>query len=263
MESFLSRDNLDMLIEILLDDKPNKTQSDINHIIQEMNVFRNTSINASSSNVGLLELNQLFLKRMVRTNPTQQQQPYQQQQQQYQQQQSQSQYQQQPTKYKVEDLKAERMDFFDQQLTQKRNEFESAITLKKPAVPTFEDSRVLEQPISDMETLIAQTMAQRNLDIPFVSGKPSDWLAPINTSVKAEKQPQEMKLEISEMSESFDSPSSNKKISWSDESPPITATPSIFSKLKQTTTPSVESQIEALTQRIIALENRIAQMTIQ
>jgi hypothetical protein len=250
MESFLSSDNVDMLIEILLDDKPTKTQSDINQIIQELNVFRNTHINASSSKTTLLELNQTFIKRMVQgqTHQPQQQQQhqYQQQHSQYQQQQHQYQQQQQPaTKYKVEDLKAERMDFFDQQLAQKRNEFEASITLKKPPVPSFEDSRLLDQPISDMETLMAKTLAQRNLDIPFVAAKPSDWLSSANTSVRSEK---------------LEQPS--KKISWSESDSEISALPSIFSKLKQTQTPSIEEQIETLTTRIAALESKLEHLTI-
>ena len=248
MDSFLSRDNVDMLIEILLDDKPTKTQSDINQIIQELNVFRNTHINASSPKTTLLELNQTFLKRMVQGQQSHSQQQQQQQQQQYQgqyQQQNQYQQQQPATKYKVEDLKAERMDFFDQQLAQKRNEFEAAITLKKPAVPTFEDSRLLDEPISDMETLMAKTLAQRNLDIPFVAAKPSDWLSPANTSVRSEKSEQ-----------------TSKKISWSESDSETSTLPSIFSKLKQTQTPSIESQIEALTMRIAALESKLEHLSI-
>jgi hypothetical protein len=241
MDSFLSRDNVDMLVEILLDDKPSKTQTDIQQIIQEINVFRNTKLNECSTNIGLLELNQTFLKRMV-------------------------QYQQPPQqlKYKVEDLKAERMDFFDQQLAQKRVEFESAITLKKPALPDFEDSRMLDTPISNMDTLLAQTLAQRNMDIPYVQQKPTDWLSPANTSIKSEKQ---LKLDITEMSEPFDKEfdkeeinrpeqqqqqqqGQSKTISWSPSN-----TSSIFSKLKQTQT--VESQIESLTSRLIELEYRL------
>ena len=258
MESFLSRDNVDMLIEILLDDKPSKTQSDINQIIQELNLFRNTHINASSSKTTLLELNQTFLKRMV-----QGQQQSQQPQPQYQQQQ-----QQQVTKYKVEDLKAERMDFFDQQLAQKRNEFEAAITLKKPAVPTVEDSRLLDEPISDMETLMAKTLAQRNLDIPFVAANPSSWLSSANTSVRSEKtENKQVMLDISEIYEQptskYEQPPSqqtSKKISWSDSE--TSTLPSIFSKLKQTHTPSLEAQIETLTSRIAALESKLEQLYI-
>ena len=262
MESFLSRDNVDMLIEILLDDKPSKTQSDINQIIQELNLFRNTHINASSPKTTLLELNQTFLKRMVQG----QQQSQQPQQPQYNQQYQQPQYQQQQevTKYKVEDLKAERMDFFDQQLAQKRNEFEAAITLKKPAVPTFEDSRLLDEPISNMETLMAKTLAQRNLDIPFVAANPSSWLSSANTSVRSEKtENNQVMLDISEIYEQptskYEQPTS-KKISWSESE--TSTLPSIFSKLKQTQTPSLEAQIETLTSRIAALESKLEQLSI-
>ena len=251
MDSFLSRDNVDMLVEILLDDKPTKTQADIQQIIQEINVFRNTNLNSSSSNIGLLELNQTFLKRMVQYQPQQQQQQ-----------------QQQQLKYKVEDLKAERMDFFDQQLAQKRVEFESAITLKKPALPEFEDPRrVLDTPISDMDTLLAQTLAQRNVDIPYVQQKHTDWLSSANTSIKSEKQ---VKLDITEMSEPFDKEFDKefdkqdqphgqiKTISWSPSANANSNTTSIFSKLKQTQT--VESQIESLTNRIIELESRLIKL---
>jgi polyhydroxyalkanoate synthesis regulator phasin len=244
MDSFLSRDNVDMLVEILLDDKPDKTQTDIQQIIQEINVFRNTHLNAHATNIGLLELNQTFIKRMVQHH--QPPQP------------------QQQVKYKVEDLKAERMDFFDQQLAQKRVEFESAITLKKPALPEFGDKQMLDIPISNMDALLAQTLAQRNMDIPFVSAKPSNWLSPANTSVKTEKQ---LKLDITEMSEPFDKEfgkefgkeSASKNISWSPVS--TTTEPSIFSRLKQTQKPlTVETQIESLTNRIIELESRLVKL---
>jgi hypothetical protein len=236
MNSFLSRDNVDMLIEILLEDKPSKTQADIQPIIQEINVFRNTLLNTSSANFGLLELNQLFLKRMVQNQPPHQQQH------------------QPQAKYTVEDLKAERLDFFDQQVAQKRVEFESAITLKKPAVPEFGDKQTLDIPISDMDTLLAQTLAQRNMDIPFsTQQKPSDWLSPANTSVKSEKQ---VKLDITELSASFDKfPLDKFEDTTTNNTTNTTPLPSIFSKLKQT--PSTESQIEALTNRIIALENKL------
>ncbi len=226
-----------MLIEILLEDKPSKTQADIQPIIQEINVFRNTLLNTSSANFGLLELNQLFLKRMVQNQLPQQQQQ-----------------QQQQTKYTVEDLKAERLDFFDQQVAQKRVEFESAITLKKPAVPEFGDKQTLDIPISDMDTLLAQTLAQRNMDIPFsTQQKPSDWLSPANTSVKSEKQ---VKLDITEMSVPFDKfPLDKFEDTTNTTTTNTNPLPSIFSKLKQT--PSTESQIEALTNRIIALENKL------
>jgi hypothetical protein len=241
MDSFLSRDNVDMLIEILLDDKPTKTQEDVNQIIQEINVFRNTCANAPTHQ-GLLELNQTFLTRMVQPQTQTQRQTQKQQPQQL--------------KYKVEDLKAERLDFFDQQLAQKRADFESSITLKKPALPVFEDSQ--DGPISDMETLMAKTLAQRNLDIPYSNVKQaSDWLSPTNTSVKSEKQEQQEE----ELNGGYDEQPTTKKISWfnSEEASPNHTTSSIFSKLKQT--PSLETRVDALINRISALENKVEQLT--
>jgi hypothetical protein len=261
MNSFLSRENVDMLVEILLDDKPNKTQGDVNQIIQEINVFRNTHLNSSSvSNVSLLELNQQFLKRMISHNLQQQS--------------------LQPTSsiptsslstsskpnmslqlpssnpnmsYRNEDLKAERLDFFDKQLNQKRQEFESAITLKKPTPPVFEDSKMLDKPISNMEELIAQTMAQRNFDISNIgSPQSSDWLSPISTSVKVEKQ---------ELNGQEEKEKEKEKKTISFEEPP-SITNSIFSKLKPTNSlnNSLESQIEILTNRVTLLEQQMAEL---
>ena len=257
MNSFLSRENVDMLVEILLDDKPNKTQGDVNQIIQEINVFRNTHLNSSAvSNVSLLELNQQFLKRMIsQTQPLQQslplptsskpslelpsslQSP------------SNSNMSLQSSGYRNEDLKAERLDFFDKQLNQKRQEFESAITLKKPTPPIFEDSKMLDKPISNMEELIAQTMAQRNFDISNIGSTPSsDWLSPISTSVKVEKQ---------EFNGQEEKEKEKKTISF--EEPP-SITNSIFSKLKPTN--SLESQVEILTNRVTLLEEQIAELLL-
>ena len=52
----------------------------------------------------------------------------------------------------------------------------------------------------------------------------------------------------------------SKKISWSESE--TSTMPSIFSKLKQTQTPSLEAQIETLTSRIAALESKLEQLTL-
>ena len=271
MNSFLSRENVDMLVEILLDDKPNKTQGDVNQIIQEINVFRNTHLNSSAvTNVSLLELNQQFLKRMISqtaslpnaslqssvpslqsTSSLQSMNSNQ----------NMSLHQssvpslQSPSNpnmslHRNEDLKAERLDFFDKQLNQRRQEFESAITLKKPVQPIFEDSKMLDKPISNMEELIAQTMAQRNFDMSNIgSPQSSDWLSPVSTSVKVEKQDLDEKEKEKE----------KKTISF-EEPPPITN--SIFARLKPNNSlnNSLESQIEILTNRVTLLEEQMAEL---
>jgi WD40 repeat protein len=146
--------------------------------------------------------------------------------------------------YRNEDLKAERLDFFDKQLNQRRQEFESAITLKKPAPPIFEDSKMLDKPISNMEELIAQTMAQRNFDMSNISSpQSSDWLSPVSTSVKVEKQ-------------DLDEKEKEKKTISFEEPPPITN--SIFARLKTSQSNSLESQIETLTNRVTLLEEQMA-----
>ena len=147
--------------------------------------------------------------------------------------------------YRNEDLKAERLDFFDKQLNQRRQEFESAITLKKPVPPIFEDSKMLDKPISNMEELIAQTMAQRNFDMSNISSpQSSDWLSPVSTSVKVEKQDLDEKEK------------EKKTISF--EEPPVTN--SIFSRLKTSSSNSLESQIETLTNRVTLLEEQMAEL---
>lgn len=271
MNSFLSRENVDMLVEILLDDKPNKTQGDVNQIIQEINVFRNTHLNSSGvSSVSLLELNQQFLKRMIShttslpTGPSlQSPTSYQSSVPSLQNQNmssmnsslqsyvpnqlsgTNSSLQSPNSSYRNEDLKAERLDFFDKQLNQRRQEFESAITLKKPVPPIFEDSKMLDKPISNMEELIAQTMAQRNFDMSNISSpQSSDWLSPVSTSVKVEKQDLDEKEK------------EKKTISF--EEPPVTN--SIFSRLKTSSSNSLESQIETLTNRVTLLEEQMAEL---
>ena len=273
MNSFLSRENVDMLVEILLDDKPNKTQGDVNQIIQEINVFRNTHLNSSGvSSVSLLELNQQFLKRMISqtiplpTGPSlQSPTSYQSSGSSLQNQNmssmnsslqssvpnqlsgTNSSLQSPNSSYRNEDLKAERLDFFDKQLNQRRQEFESAITLKKPVPPIFEDSKMLDKPISNMEELIAQTMAQRNFDMSNISSpQSSDWLSPVSTSVKVEKQDLDEKEKEKE----------KKIISF--EEPPVTN--SIFSRLKTSSSNSLESQIETLTNRVTLLEEQMAEL---
>ena len=261
MNSFLARENVDMLVEILLDDKPNKTQGDVKQIIQEINVFRNTHLNSSTvSNVSLLELNQQFLKRMISHTaslPSAQSMPNASLMSNNTNMSLQSSMTSSPmnsspnSSYRNEDLKAERLDFFDKQLNQKRQEFESAITLKKPTPPIFEDSKMLDKPISNMEELIAQTMAQRNFDISNIGSTPSsDWLSPVSTSVKVEKQ------ELNGIEEK-EKEKEKKTISF-EEPPPIIN--SIFARLKTAPSNSLETQIEILTNRVTLLEEQIAEL---
>ena len=109
---------------------------------------------------------------------------------------------------------------------------------------------MLDKPISNMEELIAQTMAQRNFDISNISSpQSSDWLSPVSTSVKVEKQ----ELNGQDAKEK-EKEKEKKTISF--EEPPTTN--SIFARLK--TNNSLESQIEILTNRVTLLEEQIAEL---
>lgn len=65
--------------------------------------------------------------------------------------------------YKIEDIQSERLQTFDKQLTQKKKEFESYSSQKKPPIPNFTETLENDK-IRNIDELLAQQMAQRNLD---------------------------------------------------------------------------------------------------
>lgn len=72
--------------------------------------------------------------------------------------------------YKVEDIHNARQTDFEKQVSDKRNEFESSINLKKPQPVDFSDKVEPEMKIMEMEALIAETMAKRKFDIEQIQG---------------------------------------------------------------------------------------------
>ena len=274
--NFVKEYNIELLWEILLDEPFKNVPKEglynmRQHFNNELKLFYNTQLNDSKSNatINLMELNRSFLSKVVNNMPNKSQQ----------QQQQQQPPQQQPQQlYKAEDLQADRMSQFETQLSQKRQEFESAITLKKPPVPTFSDSSKSEHiPINDMEALIAETLAQRNYDISQIQKSANgtnatNWLKPSETSIKAEnldKNETAIKyikigreqlpaltneiVDINEQTFVQNQKKTNKKISWDDESP--NGSTNIFSKLKIKQEVKSEIQLEILVQRIEYLEN--------
>lgn len=278
IQKFVKQDNIKLLWEILLDETfQNLTKEELMNANQflnnEIKLFYNTQINNKNANIDLLSLNKLFLEKIVSTYQHMVQPPK---------------IQLKPqSAYTSENIQAERMSQFENQLSHKKQEFESAITLKKPPVPNFSDeSRSEHIPINEMEALIAQTLAQRNFDISQINNNSkiadaTNWLKPAETSIKAEKQQDNnesikyikigreqlppLTNDIVDINEQF---KQEKKISWVDE----TNTNNIFSKLKlksKSETPQsqsnshahqeihTETQIEILTQRIEKLENII------
>jgi hypothetical protein len=89
------------------------------------------------------------------------------------------------------DLQTERMSQFEKDLSQRQNEFTSAMTLPVPPVPKFSDGN-LDEPMSEMELAIKKALEQRNYDIEQVSknlnkSNADTWLKPQETSLKSEK----------------------------------------------------------------------------
>ena len=76
---------------------------------------------------------------------------------------------------------------FEKQVSDKRNEFESSINLKKPQPVDFSDKVEPEMKIMEMEALIAETMAKRKFDIEQIQGTNPVTNANTNTVTKPEK----------------------------------------------------------------------------
>jgi hypothetical protein len=89
------------------------------------------------------------------------------------------------------DLQTERISQFEKDLSQRQNEFTSAMSLPVPPVPKFSDNN-LDEPIGEMELAIKKALEQRNYDIEQVNknlnkSNADSWLKPQETSLKSEK----------------------------------------------------------------------------
>jgi hypothetical protein len=89
------------------------------------------------------------------------------------------------------DLQTERISQFEKDLSQKQSEFTNAMSLPVPPVPKFSDNN-LDEPMGEMELAIKKALEQRNYDIEQVSknlnkSNADSWLKPQETSLKSEK----------------------------------------------------------------------------
>ena len=153
----------------------------------------------------------------------------------------------------VEALHAERKTVFDNTLAQKRQEFDSAMSIHIPDTPNFNDKK--DEPIGAMEELIARTLAQRNFEIDQIhqntnnKAEANSWLSGKETSIKPKPkaiqgQPQEQRqIKYIKIGVELDAPhvidlNKKKQISWVNDDIVIeekkydTGTNNIFSKLK-------------------------------
>jgi len=187
---FSNKENLNMLWEVLLDELKIKSSPNNKAVINGIQaVFHSnispfiTKINPSS---GLMEINKLFLKQVLiavnRLFPNLNQ--------------------EQNVKriqigneevmepYKVEDIHNARQNNFEKQLQQQREDFDKFSTLKKPKELDFAE-KIEEPRITEMQSLIAETIAKRNFEVEqFHTNLESaeSWLQSTKTSVKNDKQ---------------------------------------------------------------------------
>jgi len=187
---FSNKENLNMLWEVLLDELKIKSSPNNKAVINGIQaVFHSnispfiTKINPSS---GLMEINKLFLKQVLiavnRLFPNLNQ--------------------EQNVKriqigneevmepYKVEDIHSARQNNFEKQLQQQREDFDKFSTLKKPKELDFTE-KIEEPRITEMQSLIAETIAKRNFEVEHIHTNletAETWLQSTKTSVKNEKQ---------------------------------------------------------------------------
>jgi hypothetical protein len=91
-----------------------------------------------------------------------------------------------------EDIQNDRMNQFEKNLNQVKQDFTNAMALPVPPVPEFKDK--MDEPISELELEIKRTMAQRNYDIEVIHNNihnlqdgSNSWLKSQETSVKKDK----------------------------------------------------------------------------
>lgn len=95
-----------------------------------------------------------------------------------------------------QEIQANRINEFEKNLSQIKQDFTNAMALPVPPTPEFKDK--IDEPISELELEIKKTMAQRNYDIEVIHNNiqtlsnesatnSSNWLKAQETSIKKEK----------------------------------------------------------------------------
>jgi len=259
VQHFLSNDNVQMLWEVIIDDpsvSQNKTTQQVfTRIIPEFFEREKTKFKS------LMEMNKHFITVLIdllKNAPEPKQ----------------------PNKEKItfEELHQERVSQFEQALSARQEEFSQAMALPLPPVPNFADEQ-LDKPLTEMEKIIQQTIAERNLEMEKIqqalsankqNTQSDTWLQPQATSIKEvnerEKQaaltsvyaPKTIKIgkELKEVSWGENTEIEYANIVTAVTPPPITD--SIFSKLKvkdplKDLEERINARIDAFEQRILSI----------
>ena len=196
IEEFKSDENIGILWEIILDVNNGKSQNVDNiklDFLFKIGKFVEIMIAQKNEKMDCLSLNKVFITNYVgsiegQNGPTRS-----------------NTIQQVPTKQfpknqpepeliTFEEIQNSKRSTFEKELKLKQRDFENSMANPVPDVPNFKIGE-LDKPISEMDELIARTLAQRNYEIDQIHHQhmnPQEaekWLHPQETSVKSEKLP--------------------------------------------------------------------------
>ena len=195
----------------------------------------------------------------------------------------------------AEEIQQNRKTQFEKELTLKRNEFQGAMSLPPPPMVDFKEK--MDEPIGEMEKLIAETIAQRNFEIsqlqtmnPIPNANPNPntntkvpWLQdntteqsikyikigePIEENIIIGQQPSlqqqlhtslQQQLHTSLQQHTINEPiiKQKKHLTWSDESPPDSKMDAIFKKLKPMKPHSEPSELVSVNEKLDLLISKM------
>ena len=161
--------------------------------------------------------------------------------------------------YRVEDIQNARQSDFEKQVLNKRNEFDNMINQKKPNPIDFSDKGEPELKITEMEALIAETMAKRKFDIEQLQDQNITTKNIVKSIPKSEKTVS-FNDNITHIENYQDNNNNNNNITIvvDENEENIINSNNIFSKLKKNTKPQIilENTID-FKNEIIKLDKKI------
>jgi hypothetical protein len=219
IEEFKSDENIGLLWEIILDVNNGKSQSVENiklDFLFKVGKFIEIMVVQKNEKMDCLNLNKIFITNYVGSLESQSTISNQSS--------INSQKQSEPELITFEEIQNSKRSSFEKELKLKQIDFEKSMVNPVPEVPNFKVGTI-DKPISEMEELIARTLAQRNYEIDQIHSQhmnPKEaekWLHPQETSVKAEKlpiraAPPTTKSETNSESKIEENKFSDKHVTW-------------------------------------------------
>lgn len=247
--NFIEQQNIELIWDILLDMEKEfimKNNGKYANAVKSnfMNIIKNFYEHEKKSSFSLIEMNKKIisllinewipmLKKQEQEIRTQQQKPV----------------EKENILFTAEEIQINRKSQFDKDLSLKENEFRNAMTQQVPSTIDFNEKK--DEPIGEMEKLIAETIAQRNFEINQIQNANKNdtekWLKSEKTNPKSESEIKYIKIGDPIISNPpvVELTNSKKQLSWA---PKIETedkifdsdSESIFKKLKPITKESIE-----------------------